>query len=89
MRVEIDLTTRKTSITVLGTRPKHLNNKKPPPKTPTAPNTQPPPSQPRDLPPTPATILTTVTTTTINEVLIAHQFVAEWQENQTFNAPNG
>jgi len=36
-----------------------------------------------------ASIPTTVTTTTINEVLIAHQSVVEWQENQTFNDRNG
>ena len=41
MRVEIDLTTRKTSITVPGTRPRHPKNKKPPPHSPIAPDTQP------------------------------------------------
>nr|POE78854.1 hypothetical protein CFP56_59907 [Quercus suber] len=86
---EIDITTRKTSITVPGTRPKHPKSKKPPPQTPTASNIQSPPSQPRDLPPTPATIPTTVTTTAVNEVIIAHQSVVEWQENQALNVPNG
>ncbi|KAK7854049.1 uncharacterized protein CFP56_033737 [Quercus suber] len=89
MRAEIDITTRKTSITVPGTRPKHPKSKKPPPQTPTASNIQSPPSQPRDLPPTPATIPTTVTTTAVNEVIIAHQSVVEWQENQALNVPNG
>ena len=34
------------------------------------------------------TIVTTVPTTTINEVINAYQSEADWQENQTFNAPN-
>jgi len=89
MRAEIDLTTRKTSITVPGTRPRHPKNKKPPPQTPTVPTTQPPTTQPCDLPPTPATIPTTVPTTTINKVINAHQSKVDWQENQTFNAYNG
>ena len=89
MRAEIDLTTRKTSITVPGTRPRHPKNKKPPPHSPTAPNTQPSIAQPRDLPLTPTTIPTTVPIMTINEVINAHKSEANWQENQTSNAPNG
>ena len=89
MRAKIDLTTKKTSITIPGTRPKHPNNKNPPPQTTTAPNTQPQPSQPRDLPPTSLTIPTTVTNTTINEVITANQSVAERQENLSFSVPNG
>ena len=89
MRAKIDLTTKKTSITIPGTRPKHPNNKNPPPQTTTAPNTQPQPSQPRDLPPTSLTIPPTVTNTTINEVITTNQSVAERQENLSFSVPNG
>ena len=89
MRAEIDLITRKTSIIVPGTRLKHPNNKNPPPQTTTAPTTQPQPSQPRDLPPTSVTIPTTVTNSTINEVITANQSVAESQENLSLSVPNG
>ena len=89
MRAEIDLITRKTSITVPETRPRHPKNRKPPPQTPTVPTTQPSTTQPCDLPPTPATIPTTISTMTINNVINAHQSEVDWQENQTFNAHNG
>ena len=89
MRVEIDLTTRKTSITVPGTRPKHPRNKIPPPPTTTAPTSQPQPSQSRDFPPTLVTIPTTVTNSTINEVITANHSVAEIQENLSLSDHNG
>ena len=77
IRAEIDLTTRKTSITVPGTRPKHPRNNIPPPPTTAAPTSQPQPSQSRDCPPTPVTSPTTVTSSTINEVIITNHSVAE------------
>ena len=89
MRAEIDITTRKTSITVPGTRPRHPTYKKPPTQTPTGKPTQPPTAQPRDPLPTPATIPTSVPVTAINEALNAHESEVDWQKNEAFNNHNG
>jgi len=63
--------------------------KKPPSHTPTIPKTQPLAAPPHNLPSTPVTIPNTVPLTTINEVINVHQSKVDWQENRTFNAPNG
>ena len=89
MRAEIDLTTRKTSITVPGTRPKQPRNNTTPPPTTAATTSQTHPSPSRDCPPTPMTSPAPVTSSTINEEVMTNHSVAEIQETLPHSEHNG